>query len=66
MEEDLTLLTDEELEKQIELLRERRSQARQSRITAASIEGKPKTKKGPEEISGEAGDILDDILGDLT
>lgn len=65
MEEDLSLLSDEEIEAQIEALRDRRAQARQSRMTAASIERPPKARKGPEEIGGAAGDILDDILGDL-
>lgn len=67
MEEDLSLLTDEEIEKQIEALRDRRAQARQNRIAASADKEKaPRVKKGPEEIGGEAGNILDDILGDLT
>lgn len=64
-EVDLTKWTNEELIAEISALRDRRAQARERRTTEASaVEKKVAQRKGAEEVSGDLGSLLDDILGD--
>ena len=65
-EKSLTEMTDDEIITEIQNLRERRAKARERRITEKNAESVPKVRKGPEEIGGDLGNLLDDIFGDTT
>jgi predicted ATPase len=66
VDKPLSEMTDQEIEDEILGLRERRAQARERRTIQQSEKSAPRVKKGPDEITGEAADILGDILGDLS
>ena len=58
-------MSAEELLDEIRALRDRRAQARERRQTSSSAsEEKVAKRKGAEEVSGDLGSLLDDILGD--
>ena len=56
----------EELEDEIRALRDRRAQARERRATAPSDAEKKEKKAAANEVTGDLGSLLDDILGDST
>lgn len=46
------------------MLRERRAQARERRIVERAEKDAPRKRKGPDEVGGDLGGLLDDIFAD--
>jgi hypothetical protein len=63
-ERDITKMSDDEIIAEIQALRERRAQARERRVSEKSAEGVKKVKKDSNEITGDLGNIFDDIFAD--
>ena len=65
-EKAVSEMTNEQIIAEIEKIRERRSQARERRVQERNEKSAPKEKRGPAELSGELGSLLDNLLTEET